>query len=430
MNNTTAPLDTGNPNAGHQLMFYTDLHKRRVVAGAFSKKVGKLIELVCKLGDSYPEAVGIIVASGGGYPNQFVPWSQVVKVDEDAIFIQPRPDGSRYPVFDDQPGWLLVNDHLMGRTILDLDGRQVEVVNDVHLLIANNRMLIVHVDISFNGWLRRWGIVRLNLWKDDLISWRYVQPLSTENVGSKSDTVTLSVTHKDVKGLPVEDLADALEVLSGDEQEAVFAALNAETAAEVLSDTEPRVQRQLIEDLHQERAGAILEEMTVPQVVDLLAALPHDLAEKMLTAMPEEKAKRVHSLLHEYESPVGSLITNACVALPAQTSAQSVLAMLCSEQNLYDATDISYVYVVDTQKRILGVVDIRDLVLAPCLATLESLASSPVVSVLASDERKDIIELFLKYHFHMIPVCDESDHLLGVVHYNDVMKGQTARPRL
>ena len=70
----------------------------------------------------------------------------------------------------------------MGRTILDMDGRRVEVVNDVHLLESRGRILIVHVDISFNGFLRRWGLGKIRWIKNNLISWKYVQPLSSKTL--------------------------------------------------------------------------------------------------------------------------------------------------------------------------------------------------------------------------------------------------------
>ena len=67
--------------------------------------------------------------------------------------------------FVDQKGWTLLNEHLMGRTILDMDGRKTEVVNDIQLLYSRGRMIIIHVDTSFNGFLRRWGLERFK-WAD------------------------------------------------------------------------------------------------------------------------------------------------------------------------------------------------------------------------------------------------------------------------
>ncbi len=176
-----------------------------------------------RLSEPYPEAVGIYLEHGWGKPTEFIPWDRVVKIDDDAIFVQPPEKASQYPPFVDQPGWMLLNEHLMGKTILDMDGRRTEVVNDVHLLESKGRMVIVHVDISFNGFLRKWGLGWLRWIKDRFISWRYVQPLSLEDAVA-SDTVSLSITRKQIKELPSEDLADALEELSGEEQQAVFSA--------------------------------------------------------------------------------------------------------------------------------------------------------------------------------------------------------------
>src|SRR6202162_6525560 len=80
----------------------------------------------------------------------------------------------------------------------------------------------------------RWGLERFKWANDQLISWRYVQPLSLEDVG-ETDAVSLSVTRQQIKELPGEDLADAIQTLSGEVQHAVFSALDSEKAAEVLT---------------------------------------------------------------------------------------------------------------------------------------------------------------------------------------------------
>jgi CBS domain len=105
----------------------------------------------------------------------------------------------------------LLGEHFLGRTILDLDGRKTEVVNDVQLLYSKGRMIVVHVDASFNGFLRRWGLERFKWANDQLISWRYVQPLSLEDAGA-TDAVSLSITRKQIKFhmIPVVDEDDRL----------------------------------------------------------------------------------------------------------------------------------------------------------------------------------------------------------------------------
>ena len=71
----------------------------------------------------------------------------------------------------------------------------------------------------------------------------------------------------------------------------------------------------------------------------------------------------------------------------------------------------------------MGVVDLRELVLARDDATIADIMISPVIAAEDEDLRDDLQELFAKYHYRLLPVTDARDHLLGVVRYNDVMKG-------
>ncbi|MGA2068614.1 MAG: CBS domain-containing protein [Thermoguttaceae bacterium] len=418
--------DAGSAGKDVHFLHFSELLGRPVSAGKIKDRVGKLSDLVFRLAEPYPEAVGIYLEHGWGKPTEFIPWERVVKIDQDAIFVQPPPGGGHYPPFIDEPGWIMLNEHLMGKTILDMDGRRTEVVNDVHLLESKGRMIIAHVDISFNGFLRKWGLGRLGrLTRDRFISWRYVQPLSLEDAVA-SDTVSLSITRAQIKELPSEDLADALEELSGKEQQAVFSALDSEKAAETLMEAEPRAQRQIIANLRQERARTILGEMSVPQLADLLSVLPHEDKTELVALLPPEVARRIETILSEREATAGALMSSACVTMTKETRVGEALRHLRTSNLDHDV--VSYIYVVgEPDKLLLGVVDLRELVLARDETPLGELMVAPVVAAETDDLRKDLEELFAKYHYRMVPVVDRGDHLQGVIHYKDIMKGLVAR---
>ena len=78
---------------------------------------------------------------------------------------------------------------------------------------------------------------------------------------------------------------------------------------------------------------------------------------------------------------------------------------------------------------LIGVVDLRELVTADDEATLGDLMASPVVSAEQTDLKDDLAEIFAKYHYRMVPVVDPKGRLLGVIHYNDIMKGLVTRAR-
>jgi magnesium transporter len=410
----------------YQALYVSELLKRPVCAGKIKDSLGKLTDLVFRLAEPFPEAVGIYLEHGWGKPTEFIPWDKVLRIEDDAIFVAPPEGGGQYPPFVDQPGWILVNEHLMGRSIFDMDGRRIEVVNDVHLLSSKGRMIIVHVDTSFNGFLRKWGLGRLTWIRDQFISWKYVQPLSLEDARI-TDAVSLSITRKQIHELPGEDLADALEELSGEEQQALFSALDAETAAEALVEAEPRAQRQLIATLRRERARNILSELSVPQLVDLFSVLPHDDLTKMMELLPKDQADRIRAIISERESTAGALMSGNYVPVVKESTAGEVLHDIRTAHR--DDESISYFYVLGENRLLIGVVDLRELVLASEATTIGELMTSPVVSAQEDDLREDLEELFAKYHYRVIPVVDEHDCMLGVVHYKDVMKGLVTRAK-
>jgi magnesium transporter len=425
--NPSKPADLFAATRDHRFLYFSELLGRPVCAGKIKNRIGRLTDLVFSLSEPYPEAVGVYLEHGWGNPTEFIPWDRVIKIDDDAVFVQP-PEGEKYPPFVDHPGWMLLNEHLMGKTILDMDGRRTEVVNDVHLLEAKGRMIVVHVDISFNGFLRKWGLGWFRPIKDRFISWRYVQPLSLEDAVA-SDTLSLSVTRSQVKELPSEDLADALEELSGEEQTAVFSLLDSEKAAETLMEAEPRAQRQIIANLRQERARTILTEMSTAQLVDLFGVLPHDDKMELLALLPKDQAARVEEILSEREVTAAALMSSGCVTMPKETTVGEALRKLRSSD--FDHDMVSYIYVTaDPDRMLLGVVDLRELVLSPDSTSLGELMVAPVVTAEADDLKDDLAELFAKYHYRMIPVVNEKDCLLGVIHYNDIMKGFTPRTRV
>lgn len=410
-----------------RFVFFSELLKRPICIRSISNRIGKLTDLVFGLAEPYPEAVGIYIEHGWGKPTEFIPWHKVERIEEDVIFVKPPEDGKSYPPFSDQPGWILLDKHLMGRTILDMDGRRVEVVNDVHLLESKGRLLLVHVDISFSGFLRRWGLGKLQWIKDRFISWKYVQPLSVEDAIT-TDKVSLSITRRQLLEIPSEDLADMLEELPGDEQQALFSALDSEKAAEALAEAEPRAQRQIIASLRKERARTIFSEMPVPQLAALFSVLPHDHLKDLMGLLDEDLAQRIQSILSQREATAKSIMSSDYMVVPKTSKVGEVITKI--RQSGWEPESISYIYMVDSDGILAGVIDLRELVLAKDDTPISDLTTSPVVTAEEDDVQDDLAEMFAKYHYRMVPVVDKLDHIIGVIRYNDIMKGIVTRAKI
>ena len=295
----------------------------------------------------------------------------------------------------------------MGKTVLDIDVGRYEVVNDVHFLETRGLLLLIHVDVSFGGFFRRWGLGRFELVTSNLISWKYIQPLSVEDAVS-TDKVALSVTKKQMLELPSEDLADFLEELPGDEQQVLFSALDNEKAAETLMEAEPRAQRQIIANLREEKARKILSEMSTPQLAGLFTVLPHDDVTELMAYLSKDQAERVRNILSQREIQARNIMSSDYVVAQKTDKVSDFFVTIRGSGR--DPKSISYIYVVNGDgETLLGVVDLRDLVLAQGHLTMGDVMASPVVSAEEDDVQDDLVEMFVKYQYHMIPVVDRND---------------------
>ncbi len=409
-------------------IFFSRVFRKPVRIAGQGRKVGPASDIVFALAEPFPRAVGIFIDHGWGVPTEFVSWDKVVDLSDQGIIVRGPDAGDQYPAFQDQPGWILADKHLMGRTILDIDDRKTEVVNDVLLRTDDHGYYLAAVDASFNGFLRKWGLLKLTtLISEDLIPWKFVQPLSLEDAIA-SDRLQLSVTKEQLHDLPKEDLADALEELTGQEQEALFSALETDKAAATLTEAEPRAQRQIIASLRQERAQNILAHLSTPQLVDLLGVLPHEDAEEMLALLPEERQKRVRALLSAREATARDFMSPEYLTVPPDLTVTQARATIRQSGLAYNG--ISYLYVKGADGKLQGAVDARFLLVSADTARMEDIMDSPAVAAEADDIREDLEALFGKYHFRMVPVVDPEDHILGVIRYNDIMRGDAPRPKV
>jgi len=166
----------------------------------------------------------------------------------------------------------------------------------------------------------------------------------------------------------------------------------------------------------------VLAQMSVPQVSDLFSDLPYEKVTELMKCLTPPRATRVQAVLSNTDVLAATLMSDRFLSFAKEATAGEVLGALRSMPR--EHRNISYLYVVlGDEKLLLGVVDLRDLVAASEETRLSELMASPVVSAAPHDLREDLVALFAKYQYRMLPVVDAQDHLRGVVRYKDLMQG-------
>ncbi|MGA2479006.1 MAG: CBS domain-containing protein [Spirochaetia bacterium] len=408
-----------------RFFFITELLRDKVmqVKGDKRTELGTLVDLEIKLSGRYPEVVNLIVGRSFGRPPLEVPFPFVKSIDTRRTVVE-LPAGAKLREFDKEPSRILIKDMVLDKKIIDTDEYEVEIVYDIHLLHAEGRMLVVHVDVTKSGMLRRlhFGWLGRLLWgevKDiELLPWKYVQPLPTD-IDRFHGNVKLTVSREKIADIHPADLADILEELNGDERMAVFNTLDTETAADTLEEAEPRVQRELVASLRRDRLAELFHTMTPAQISDILEILPRVDAEALKKSLPAETGEKVNELLNAHDVKLPSIATSRYLALPETATVRQALAKFRSRTRRYDV--IMYVYVTREDGTLKGVIDIRELIQARSDETLRNIMTEQIVTLAPTDTLADAASEFSKYGFRALPMVDEGRILLGVISYKDLL---------
>lgn len=217
---------------------------------------------------------------------------------------------------------------------------------------------------------------------------------------------------------PAADLAEMIVGLSETRRRQVFQALDADSAARVLETMTYEAQYEAIRTLPRPLAAAILERVSPDDLADLLGALGHPRADEVLALIPKEAAV-IRRLMQYPEDSAGGIMTSGVAAVPSHMTAEGAVAHL--RKMASEAETIYYIYVKDARGRLVGVLSLRDLVLAPPNALVADLALTNVISVNVYTHQVDVARLFERYDLLALPVVDDAGHLLGIVTVDDVI---------
>jgi magnesium transporter len=202
------------------------------------------------------------------------------------------------------------------------------------------------------------------------------------------------------------EIAVLLQWLPDDEVPQVFEELDPATAASILR------------TLSQPEAAAVLEGMDPDDAADVLENLPDTDVDQILIRMKAEDAAEIRRLAGYEPDTAGGLMTPEFVAVDAAaTSAQAIAAI---RRLVDEAETVSYVYVIDGEQHLLGVLSLYRLLLSPADTPVVELMAPTTVRVRASADQETAARLLTDRNLVAVPVVDDDDHLLGIITEDDV----------
>lgn len=223
---------------------------------------------------------------------------------------------------------------------------------------------------------------------------------------------------KIVSKLHPADVAKLLRHFDPDEQWLIFSVIaDPEFAAEILSETDGDTSEQLIRRAQPTFIAPILGAMSPDDLTDLLAQLPEDLQQSILSSSHAD-LDDVRVLMQYGKDTAGGIMTTDYVALNERLSVEEAIKEVRAAG---DKVMVSYIYVVDDNGRLRGVVTLRQLILAGPNQTLREIMTREVWKVHVDTDQEEVAQLVAHYNILAIPVVDQQDVLVGIVTVDDII---------
>ena len=215
------------------------------------------------------------------------------------------------------------------------------------------------------------------------------------------------------------DLADLLEQFPDDSMVVLFRLISKETAAEVFANMPNDMQQTLISTFTEKELKEIFEDMYMDDTVDILEEMPANVVEQILNVTDKETRSRINELLRYPQDSAGSIMTVEYVDLKKTMTVRQALDKL--KKVGIDQETIYTCYVIEN-KKLLGIVTAKSLMLSDEDTLIETLMETHIISVNTHMDKEEVSKLFHKYHLIAIPVVDTENCMVGIVTFDDAME--------
>lgn len=199
----------------------------------------------------------------------------------------------------------------------------------------------------------------------------------------------------------------------------MYAYLSPDEIAEMIEHIDLQDTKEYITEMDPRFASMVFAEMATDDAVDILNGLEKDKVASFLTIMDKESSNEIKQLLHYEEKTAGSIMTTEFVAIDKTQTVKETMQQLKEEGP--DAETIYYLYVVDEDKHLVGVLSLRDLIISDEEILISDLMSEKVVSVSVAKDQEEIATMMRDYDFLAVPVVDFQNHLLGIITVDDIL---------
>jgi magnesium transporter len=224
---------------------------------------------------------------------------------------------------------------------------------------------------------------------------------------------------KELEEMNSVDIADLLERLEVHKALLLFRMLSKDVAAEVFSFFSSEMQKDIIGLITDKELKDIVDELFFDDMIDIIEEMPANVVKKILLHAKEEERNLINQFLRYPPDSAGSIMTIEYVDLKKGMTVREALNHI-KETGLNKET-VYTCYVVDKNRKLEGIVSLRNLVTSDEDEIVENIMSTDVIYVHTHDDQESVANVFIKYGFLALPVVDMENRLIGIITVDDIM---------
>ena len=215
------------------------------------------------------------------------------------------------------------------------------------------------------------------------------------------------------------DIFDIMENLNEDMKIKLFEVLPIDMSASILEESGPEFFKSLLYNIDQEHVKNILEQMSLDDLTDILSEIEEEERHRIMSLLSKEDADDIKELLVYDEDSAGGIMTPGYIEINKNMTAKEAIEHM--RKNALDAETIYYIYVVDNDEKLVGVLSLRELITARDSVIVEDLMSENIISIDVQEDREEAVRLVSKYDLIAIPVIDKQGVLKGIITVDDII---------
>jgi len=240
-----------------------------------------------------------------------------------------------------------------------------------------------------------------------------------DNIRNMIQEKTYSDMEKLIEELHPADLADVVEHLESDEILAVFTRLMPERAGEVLKEISSPIQEKIAHELDDQTITNILNELNSDDATDIFSYLERERAEKISSLVQPEVSEELQKLLGYETDTAGGIMALEFVSVNANSDIRGAIESIREKRE--DVEKLYYVWVVDDDGKLVGVVSMKDLLLEPIDTKIQDIMNADIISVDADTDQEEVARIIKQYDLTHVPVVNGQQKLIGRITNDDII---------